>query len=137
MKTFRFFSLLILSGVLIGCYTIDPHEGLTSYTINNQTKDTIQLIYTVLPEMEYQFGTGLVQTSMLVPQQENRFLIFGVGSPDLTPSHLFESMLFLSTSNDTLYKMDIIDDKEWNLVDSIVDYGYKVGYYHWTYTFTK
>ena len=87
--------------------------------------------------MEYQFGTGLVQTSMLVPQQENRFLIFGVGSPDLTPSHLFESMLFLSTSNDTLYKMDIIDDKEWNLVDSIVDYGYIVGYYHWTYTFTK
>ena len=46
-------------------------------------------------------------------------------------------MVIMSLDNDTLYKMDVIDDSEWILTDTIKDYGYKVGYYHWLYEFSE
>ena len=126
--------LLIICLIMVSCINgPDPIEGQNTFTIENTTSEEIQVVYTFASSSK----SGQTDSAVIKPLQSNRFVEFVLGAPDWTPSHVFASMVFLSTEKDTLRKMDVVDDKEWVLTDSVVDYGYKVGYYHWLYKFSK
>ena len=135
MKNVHYLVFLLAFG-LTSCITTDPIEGRTTFAINNTTQNDIQLVY--------KFSTGLgdwnagkTDSVMVASKEIKTFILYDGGNPQLTPSRVLEKMVMLSLGNDTLYKMDVIDDSEWILTDSIKDYGYKVGYYHWLYEFSE
>ena len=118
------------------CRVGDPIEGENSFAIENTTNDSIQLLFTFTTNVESN-RAGKTDSVIVAPQQVNKFLRIIGGVPVLTPNYVFEKIVFTSLENDTIHIMDIIDDKEWILTDSVKDYGYKVGYYHWLYKYTE
>lgn len=128
--------VLITCLIMVSCFGgPDPIEGENTYTIENTTSDEIQVVYTFASNIGSE--SGQTDSIVIKPMQSNRFVEFIIGAPDWTPSHVFASMFFLSTEKDTLLKMDVVDDREWVLTDSVIDHGYKVGYYHWLYKFSE
>ena len=133
MKTVRWFSWMFFFALFTGC-TIDPIEGENTYSVVNTTDQPIQVAYTYTDEvnwLEMKEGAPV----RIEPKQTKQFLMFHGGLPDWTPNYVFENVVFLSETNDTLFILEPVNDDEWLLTDSIKDYGYVVGYYHWTYKF--
>lgn len=139
MKTSRFYIVATIIGFLFSsCHNvIDPYEPLSSFSIDNESSDTIHLVYTYNQVPDIGSFSGSTKKEVIAPRQKTEFAAWTSGRPDFSPKYLFERMVFLSSSNDTLLKMDVIDDSEWILVDSVADYGYKVGYCYWIYTFIR
>ena len=135
-KNLHGFFLLTILACFYSCKVGDPIEGQNTFAVENLTDKSVELLYTFSSNLGTSFA-GKTYSVSIAPQQANIFESFRGGSPDLTPSRTFEKMVFLGIDKDTLYKMDVIDDHEWILTDSVKDYGYKVGYYHWLYKYTE
>lgn len=117
---------------LTSCITIDPIEGQTTFSIENTTEESVKVLYTYI-ENTSSFAEKS-DSAIIEPKTTNMINLF-IWNPDLTPSNLYKEIIFISLQNDTLYNMSIINNDEWILTDSIKDYGYQVGYYHWLYKF--
>lgn len=117
---------------LTSCITIDPIEGQTTFSIENTTEESVKVLYTYI-ENTSSFAEKS-DSAIIEPKTTNMINLF-MWNPDLTPSNLYKEIIFISLQNDTLYNMSIINNDEWILTDSIKDYGYQVGYYHWLYKF--
>ena len=136
MKTFRTFCILtVIACCAFSCNGPDPIEGENSYSVLNNTNQAVQVVYTYSQQVSSSLA-GKTESIQIAPQQKQPIVLFYGGLPDLKPSHVFTNMVFLSETKDTLLKMDVIKDDEWHLTDSIIDHGYFVGYYHWSYSFS-
>ena len=135
MKSIRIILGLLLFSCIFGCGVVDPIEGRTTFAINNTTQNDIRLVYMFSTDLG-DWNAGKTDSAIVESKGTNIFILYGGGNPYLTPNRVLEKMVILSLDNDTLYNMDVIDDSEWILTDSIKDYGYKVGYYHWVFKFT-
>lgn len=128
--------VLITCLIMVSCFGgPDPIEGRNTYSIENMTDENIKIIYTYVNN----FGSlsGKSDSSIIEPRINKTLNDFRGGYPDYGPSKIYKSIIFLSYQNDTLYNMNVINDDTWILIDSVVDYGYKVGYYHWLYKFSN
>ena len=135
MKNVHYLVFLLAFG-LTSCITTDPIEGRTTFAIYNMTQYDIQLVYKFSADLG-DWNAGKTDSVIVAPKETNIFILYGGGCPVLRPSRVLEKMVILSLSNDTLYNMDVIDDNEWILTDSVKNYGYVVGYYHWLYKFSE
>ena len=136
MKTFRTFLILTVFALFANsCNGPDPIEGENTYSVENSTDQTVQVVYTFSHEVAS--WAGKTDSINIAPQQRQQIVLFFGGLPDWTPSHVFTHMVFLSEAKDTLLNMDVINDADWILTDSIINHGYFVGYYHWTYNFSN
>lgn len=117
--------------LLGGCNGPDPIEGQNTYTICNEYKDSIKVLF------QYSVKSQDIDSTIIAPQQTHTISTLIGGISEWSPNYVFDWFVFLSANNDTLLIMDVVNDDEWTLVDSIADYGYKVSYYHWLYKFNK
>ncbi len=128
--------VLLFTFAFTNCITKDPIEGRNTFALKNMTQTDIQLAYKFSTDLGG-WNAGKTDTVIVASKETNIFVTLYGGDPRLTPSRVLEQMVIMSLDNDTLYKMDVIDDSEWILTDTIKDYGYKVGYYHWLYEFSE
>ena len=125
---------------IMGCNGPDPIDPKNTYSIENQTEENVKVLYTILAEHIYWENPRTNYTDSCMANSNAITTLpldkYGFYISDM-PSQLFESIIFISTKNDTLQILRPIDDTEWKMSESIADYGYKVKNCNWLYKFTK
>jgi hypothetical protein len=125
---------------MVGCNGPDPIDPKNTYSVENQTEQDVNVVYTItkdhifweLPRRNYTDScVAFTEATTQLPLDKYGFYVSS------TPSEMFEKVVFLSISGDTLRVLYPIDDSLWVDSISIVDYGYKVRNYHWLYKLNK
>ena len=135
MKTLRIILLLFIVSCCFSCMEIDYNETENKYWLENDTNDTIHVEFTLYPR--YYFADDGSTKRRIAPHDTGLLGLAMGGSEAFPPSKLFQRIMFLSPAKDTLYIMENIDDSEWAYSDTILSIEHGLGYYDWTYTFSK
>lgn len=105
-------TMFLLFVLLVGCVTRDPTDWKNQYFITNQTDQTVELVYSVLPEVAKSGFSG--KDSIFINSKDTIQLDYSYYvSNHRDPEHIFESMLFRSENGETLLSIQKIDNKEW------------------------
>lgn len=125
---FRFVFVILLGVVLYGC-EVDPFEPTNSYQIENATKEPVQ-VYGI-------FHDNDTNSILIEPSQKKEIL--GISSWDpVLPSNVFQCIVFLTTTSDTISILKSINDADWQHTDTIINYKtYCTRDNYWQYTFKE
>ncbi len=125
---FRFIFVILLGVVLYGC-DVDPFESTNSYQIENATTDPIQV---------YGISHSNDTNSILIEPSQKKEILDILSWNPILPSKVFQSIVFLTTTSDTLSVLKSINDADWQHTDTIINYKtYCTRDNYWQYTFKE
>lgn len=126
---------VLLSGVLASCHGNgpDPVTPENKYFVQNNTKDTIWVEYTLVPELNIFDSKNNSEQQTIAPGVKTQ-LICSKGNIDYqdTPSLTFTHVVVKDKSNIIIHEQNPVEDIQWTCEKQQKDVGYIVTSFYWT-----
>ena len=125
---------VLLSGVLVSCQSgPDPLTPNNKYYVENNTKDTILVEYTLIPELNIYDSNNSPEQQKVAPGAKSH-LVYSKGDIDYqdTPSLTFTRVIVRNVQGTIIMDLNPIEDNLWTCEKQQEDVGYIVTSFLWT-----